>query len=562
MKHLLRKEFCLLLFYFLYTAAHAQQRDYSIQSTLNSLFGNSSAEEVISSPLTEDGKRYRNTNYLDGCPAATTSQQQNIPVTFQVDSKQLQVALDSLNSIRDRVHVTQASDGHFQIAVEFKDLQTVELTAKDLIPLEASPGQPVHQIQDRRTKLGNLTEIDQYTVYTADAAYDVVSNEHIQNPVVELNRSFGSPHPRLEAKYKLVKIYSDLYSGFKAIAFESTSPKIRKHRIYSLAGTYVFFRPDLRTWANGLSLGRIGSVSETALELIEDAAQFAMNTGEVLVSGQSQGGILAQNIGFLLQMRLNAEQMQSRETQPNLVHVVALGAVGSVEGIRNIVQNVLNKKSRGYPRQVEKHLSFIQPAKYRLAMQTWDRIQNAMRVLPASANSFKIDQFILNEARKMRVIGYFFQLDLFARTGTFLGSTYLLPYETALPRTCDELQAQQIVSEISPSFAFVFETHFMNGYRRGFERGAISMARYAVPKKWSWVLNLQRILDPVAEIWMHTLFLEQTASTEENWKLCQASKSWSTFARVGCTQSWYPGCSRQSEELSQQINAWCLIDEQ
>ncbi len=535
-----------------------QQPVYDLSTTLNGLFGNLPAHEEARVQPTEAGERYRVSNAQLACPGEQQSGESSLD--FTVSTRQLPILMMNFEQIRARVQVLSQRANLTQIRLNVSDLNRIDVPVDNLIPIENYTTNDIHEIQDRRSSIRNLIEVDKMLAYAADAAYDVISNDSLTNLQAGISQRNGVPHQDLAARYRIQKIYADAFTGFKAIAFESTRANVPKHRIYAIAGTFVFFRPDLRTWASGLSLGRLGSLSDASLELVEDAAMYSSSRdgGEVIVTGQSQGGILAQNTGFLLQMRLNTEAALNRSSETRLVHIVTLGAVGSVEAIEKVIQQSLDGKMRGISADIERHMRFLNTDRYNRILSTWRKIEDSWR----SLQSNQIKNFILEEAKKMRVIGYFFQLDLFARSGTFLGTTYLLPYELAFPRQCDRLQAFDIVSNMKASRAFVFETHFLNGYRRAIQRGVLSLARPALPKKWEWVLGLQRVLDPVSDLWMNTLFLSQAASTEENWNECRRSRSWITLRNRYCTQVFHPGCSQVLPNYdTSEINTWCLIRE-
>lgn len=538
-----------------------QQGVYNLSGMLNSLFGNLPAEQEAQVSPTEAGQRYRVSNAQLACPENANRTQQDV-LDFTVSTRQLPMLMLNFEQIRSRIQVISQNDRLSQIRLNINDLNRIEVPAENLIPVEEYRTSDIHHVQDSRSTIRNLLDVDNMLAYAADAAYDVISNDSLTNLQVGISQRNGVPHQDLAARYRIQKIYADAYTGFKAIAFESIQRNLPKHRIYAIAGTFVFFRPDLRTWASGLSLGRLGSLSDASLELVEDAAMYAASRdgGEVIVTGQSQGGILAQNTGFLVQMRLNAEKEQRRLDQTKLVHIITLGAVGSVEAIEKFIKQSLEGNVRGISVDIERHIKYLNVERYSRILATWRKIESAWRTL--RPDPVQIREFVFNEAKKMRVIGYFFQLDLFARSGTFLGTTYLLPYELAFPRQCDRLQAFDILSNMKASRAFVFETHFLNGYRRAMQRGVLSLARPMLPKKWDWVLNLQRVLDPVSDLWMNTLFLEQTAATQENWNECKKSKSWTTMRNRYCTQEFHPGCSQVPySQGSSDFNSWCLIRE-
>ena len=529
-----------------------------LSTTLNSLFGNLPADQELHVPRSESGERYRVSNALLACPEGRGGA--DSVLQFSVPTRQIPMLMLNFEQIRGRIQVVSQNERQSQIRVHLSDLNQIEVPADNLIPLDEYRTNNIHQIQDSRTAIPNLVEVDQMLAYAADASYDIISNDSLTQMQVGLSQRNGVPHRDLAARYRIQKIYADAYTGFKAIAFESTRPNMPNHRIYAIAGTFVFFRPDLRTWASGLSLGRLGSLSDASLELVEDAAMYAASQygGEVIISGQSQGGILAQNTGFLVQMRLNAELEQKQQRQGKLIHIVTLGAVGSVEAIEKIIKQSLDGQVRGISVEIERHLRNLNPDKYSRILSTWRKIESAWR----SVHRSQIREFIFAEAQKMRVIGYFFQLDLFARSGTFLGTTYVLPHEFAFPRECDRLQAFDIVANMRASRAFVFETHFLNGYRRAIQRGVLNLARPALPRKWNWVLNLQQVLDPLSDLWMNTLFLNQSAASDENWAECKRSKSWITLINRYCTADYQPGCSRVlPNHESSGLNPWCLIRE-
>ena len=173
-------------------------------------------------------------------------------------------------------------------------------------------------------------------------------------------------------------------------------------------------------------------VSDAALAMIRHAADYAADMehgGEVVVTGQSQGALGAQGLGFLLQEYLNA-----KGGPHHLVHVVAWGAAGAEAEIVAVIDQYRRDRSRGIWPPLERHMAFTQPD-YPEMMATWHAIGGQWLALDDAA----IDAHVHSVAAQMRIIGFFFEIDPFARAGEFLGTPFVFPTELILPDRCDNL---------------------------------------------------------------------------------------------------------------------------
>jgi hypothetical protein len=348
--------------------------------------------------------------------------------------------------------------------------------------------------------------------------------------------------------YHPVKLYGDMFSGFAGVALErwpvsGSAP----HRIYAIAGTHVFEHQDFRSWASGLTFGRAQFTSTAALEMIRDAAAYARDMrggGEVVLTGQSQGGLVAQGVGYMLQSYLDASPGMH-----HLVQVVSWGGTGAQEVIQGMITEARQTGGRGISSELERHWAASQPgygdaeAVWSILLRQWHAIRPGDEVAS-----------IRGTASKMRVLGYFFEIDLFARAGTFLGTAMAFPTELILPGGCDLTVLETLIGTDGGSFGVRLESHFLKGYRRAVSRGATAVARPALPAKWPWVTNLLPATDLIGMAWLKTLYLDGPAATAENWQRCLSSERWLTRGNRFCRESFWPGCMPDADEAQ-----WCLI---
>ena len=103
----------------------------------------------------------------------------------------------------------------------------------------------------------------------------------------------------------------------------------------------------------------------------------------------------------------------------------------------------------------------------------------------------------------MHVIGFFFDIDPFARVGTSLGEPLVFPVELVLPQRCEQLVTELVLDTRIGDIGLRLEAHFLKGYRRAAERGAIGLARPAQITQRGWVLDLLPPAEVVGRTWLH-----------------------------------------------------------
>ncbi len=431
----------------------------------------------------------------------------------------------------------------------------IELHLENLRDLPAPEGNPdtiylpgedaSAVLLDRRSAIRSLWRVDEATVKAADIAYDVRHGTVGAPPFLD--------HPDLQAElpdYRLLRLYADQYSGFAAAVLEARpSSGLPPHRIYAVAGTHVFEHRDFRSWASGLTFGRAQASSTAALAMIRDAADYAGDLrggGEVFVTGQSQGGLSAQGIGFLLQSFLD-----TRPGPKHLAHVVSWGGVGAQEALLHMMASQRGGEARGFGSDLERHWAATDPT-YPAAAEVWRAVARRWAELPPGGAL----PYLRATMGRMRVLGYFFEIDLFARAGTFPGTTLAFPTALILPDHCDLTVVEALFGVGVGRFGMRLESHFLKGYRRAVERGAIAVARPALPAKWDWVTRALPVVEPLGYAWLETLYFDGPASSPENWRRCMAAPQWLTPANRFCRESWWQGCAPEPQE-----NRWCLVRE-
>ncbi len=392
---------------------------------------------------------------------------------------------------------------------------------------------------DRRSRIPALWRLDETTVLAADIAYD------IRLPAADGPPALDQASAAQLADYRLVRLYADQYSGFAAAAFEARPERgLAPHRIYAIAGTHVIERTDFRSWASGLTFGRAQFTSTAALELIGDAAAYARHPGggEVVLTGQSQGGLVAQGVGYLLQAILDAEPRPHR-----LAHVVSWGATGAQEVILRMILQAREEGGRGNAPELERHWAASHPG-YARSAAVWATLVQQWRAIPGGGEA----DAIRAATARMRVVGYFFEIDLFARAGTFPGTALAFPTALILPGGCDVMVIEALIGTHGGAFGVRLESHFLNGYRRAVSRGAIALARPALPAKWSWAIDMLPALEGAGRRWLETLYLEGPAASSANWERCVAAPRWLTQRNRYCRETFWPGCAAED-------TTWCLI---
>lgn len=473
-----------------------------------------------------------------GCDAASAMPVRDLQLSF---ARVLPFARDVLAHHR----VSAAIEGNGRQA-------RIELHLRDVRDLALPEGHPATTyrtdldgaavLQDRRSRHPALWRVDTATVAAANRAYDVRDAGPGTPPRLD-----GDPDDALEG-YAPVGLYADRYTGFAALVLEARGAAARPpHRIYAIAGTHVFERTDLRSWASGLTMGRAQYVSNAAMRMIRDAADYAADMrrgGEVFVTGQSQGGLAAQGFGALLQAYLDA-----RGARHHLVHVVSWGASGARETLARAIVQQRAGGGRGFPAQMERHWAETEPG-HAATMAVWDAIATQWASIPPGGE----DAWLTAVASRMRVVGFFFEIDLFARGGSFLGTAFAFPTALVLPEECDMTVAEVIVGMQPGAFGVRLESHFLKGYRRAVGRGAIAVARPAWPARWEWFSDLMPTIEDVGDIWLEVLHLSRDATLPAHWQTCTGSAEWFTQANRYCRADHWPGCGPAPGE-----ERWCLV---
>jgi hypothetical protein len=391
--------------------------------------------------------------------------------------------------------------------------------------------------------------VDEATVAAAEAAYDI-ENPPADDPAASPRLALA-PETELPPGYEVVGMYTGFYTGFSGLVLQSTPRSgLPRHRIYAIAGTQVFTDTDLRTWGSGLTFGTAQIASVPALRMIRDAAEFAadmQNGGEVFVTGQSQGGLTAQGAGYLLQTYLSATAPRH-----HLTHVVAWGGVGASEALTAMIVRQREGGGRGLREMLETHFAAIDPF-HGEGAEVWNTIVGQWQAIPAGEEA----QHVRAMSARQRVVGYFFEIDLFARAGTFTGTTFAFPTALILPDDCDALVAELVAGTTGGAFGVRLESHFLRGYRRAVKRGALALARPADPKKWQWATDLLPTFDAMGRLWLESLYLNGPATEPRNWAACQAAGGWYTLHNRDCRATHWPGCGPRFQGEPN----WCLVGE-
>lgn len=407
------------------------------------------------------------------------------------------------------------------------------------------PGQTAERaLRDPRSRLSPLSQVDEATVKAADLAYDIRQPEASGAGGLSLDTT---PLLRDLPDYRLAALHTDAYTGFAAAVLEARPESgLAPHRIYAVAGTHVFEHRDFRGWASGLTFGRAQFSSNAALRLVRDAADYARGGGEVVLTGQSQGGLTAQGLGFLLQAYLDAGGGPH-----HLVHVVSWGGVGAQETLERVVRDAKAGEARGFSAALERHWAATEDD-YATVSEVWSTLGRVWAGLSPDA----VPGHVAATMRRMRVVGYFFEIDLFARAGTFPGTLLAFPTALILPDACDLTVAEALIGYGGGRFGVRLESHFLKGYRRAVGRGAIAVARPALPAKWAWVTDTLPLFERLGYLWLETLSFNAASASPDWWRQCQAAPRWMTPANLSCRQSWWPGCGPAPDELR-----WCLVRE-
>lgn len=454
--------------------------------------------------------------------------------------------------------VEGAADEPAAVKVRIEDVRDLALPRSLVGDIVYSDLSATEAVDDPRSRVVPLWTVDEATVVAADLAYEV--EEQWPNGLREEGKMSEGRVLTALPGYAVVGTYLDVYTGFKAIAFEKQDPALgAAHRIYAIAGTQVFVNTDFRDWAAGLTMARSHMVSSAALRLIADAAAYASSEpgGEVFITGQSQGAVTAQGVGFLLQAYLDAAAPRHR-----LVHVVSWGAAGALQPIVTMVERQRAGLGRDFPSAFERHWAHADP-EYGAAMATWATITGGWaRLTPAA-----IPAYVEEVTAKTRTVGYFFEIDPFARAGTFLGTSLVFPTAFVLPAGCEQLVTELMFQTRAGKLGITLESHFLKGYLRAVERGALAVARPAEPEKWDWVMDLLPTGNAVGRFWLGEIYRGGVLASPANWRLCESAEQWRTNRNSLCRRDYWPGCSNSSadgggEAISEAGGArWCLIEE-
>jgi len=450
-------------------------------------------------------------------------------------------------------------DGPAAIDVRLGGVRNLDLPARLSDDLIYGDIRNTVVMSDPRSAIPELWRVDEATVVASDLAYEV---KEWRTPDLREQGRLPSELATSFVGYDVIATYLDTYTGFKAVAFDRRNPEPgQAHRIYAIAGTQVFVNTDFRDWAAGLTMARSHMVSTAALRLIADAAAYVSdreNGGEVFITGQSQGAVTAQGVGFLLQEYLGA----TRDTRGHhLVHVVSWGAVGSLQPIMTLIERQRDGLGRDFPAPFEHHWAATS-ADHAKAMGVWSRLAQVWSELDDAA----IEPHVGTVAANMRIVGYFYEIDPFARAGTFLGTSLVLPTAFVLPADCEQLVTELMFQTRAGKVGITLEAHFLKGYQRAVERGALAVARPAETGKWDWVTDLLPLGDIIGKAWLAEIYRDTVLSTDTNWRACTAAGTWRTDRNRHCRQDSWPGCTRDpiatgGEADGGDIGArWCLIE--
>jgi len=449
------------------------------------------------------------------------------------------------HAIRSRV---QDAGRQIRLDLQIEAVQDLRLPEGNPATLYLPGRSAADVLQDPRSRIPALWALDEATVLAADIAYDIRLPGGA--PALAFNaRPVLDPASAAQlAAYRLVQLYGDDFSGFAAAAFEARPDSgLPPHRLYAIAGTHVFEHRDFRSWASGLTFGRAQFTATPALRMIADAAAYARDMpggGEVVLTGQSQGGLVAQGLGAMLQTYLDAEPRPH-----HLAQIVSWGAAGAEEAILRMIARARADGTRALPGDLERHWAAADPA-YAAAAAVWSTLVRQWRSIPPGREAASLRA----TTARMRVLGYFFEIDLFARAGTFPGTALAFPTALILPSGCDMTVVEALIGTQGGALGVRLESHFLKVYRRAVSRGAIAFARPALPAKWPWVTDLLPLTEELGMAWLETLYLEGPAASPANWQQCLAAPRWLTQGNRSCRESFWAGCAPTGGPAS-----WCLI---
>jgi hypothetical protein len=444
----------------------------------------------------------------------------------------------------------QASDPLAGIELVLRDVRDLPLPRPARAPSTAGNGAAF--VHDRRSAVSDPMPIVEATVIAADLAYDI--EEHTGSGPGSAGHLDSEAVGRELPGYVVQKMYVDSFSGLKAVALESRSSR---HRIYAVAGTQVFVNRDYRDWASGLMMARAQFVSNVSLLLAKDAADYARDPergGEVFFTGQSQGAVIGQALGILAQELLN-----TRAEPHRLVHVVTWGITGATEPIVEMIDRHRQGSGRDFWPALERHWSLTAPD-YATAFEVW----NDLGRLWSGLGDETVADHVRSVARQMHVIGYFFDIDPFARIGRFLGTPLMFPVELVLPQRCEQLVTELVLDNRIGDMGLRLESHFLKGYRRAVERGALGLALPAHITQRGWVLDLLPLAAAVGRTWLRNIYLTELSESERNWQQCFAAGRWITDRNRDCRHRYWPGCDQEDTRISigeptGDKAGWCLV---
>jgi hypothetical protein len=443
-----------------------------------------------------------------------------------------------------------ANGGSADIELVLRDVRDLPLPYRASAALTSTGQDSADLVEDRRSGVADASGIVEATVVAADLAYDI--DDRMDMHITE--RLDPEAVSRELPGYVIQRLYVDPFSGLKAFALES---RRSNHRIYAIAGTQVFVNRDYRDWASGLMMARPQLVSNAALLLVKDAADYARDPeqgGEVFITGQSQGALISQGLGFLVQELLN-----TRADPHRLVHVVTWGATGASEPIIELISRYRQGYGRDFWPALERHWS-LTDAEYPAAIRVWNDLAARWSELSEQA----VSEHVQSAARQMHVIGYFFDIDPFARIGTFLGQPLVFPVELVLPQRCEQLVTELVLNTRIGDVGLQLESHFLKGYRRAVERGAVGLARPADITQRGWVLDLLPLAEVVGRTWLPHIYLTKLSENDRNWQRCFAADRWITDRNRDCRRRYWPGCDQEKTQADMEARAsdhagWCLV---
>ena len=144
-----------------------------------------------------------------------------------------------------------------------------------------------------------------------------------------------------------------------------------------------------------------------------------------------------------LSARRSAFWCKNLNTRPDphrLVHVVTWGVTGATEPIVEMINRYRQGYGRDFSPALERHWSLTAP-EHGTAIPVWNDLGARWSGLGEEA----VDDHVRSVARQMHVIGYFFDIDPFARVGTFLGEPLAFPVELVLPQRCERLVTELVL---------------------------------------------------------------------------------------------------------------------